>query len=230
MSSRLCIALDRPDAVSIMRLAAETQEHAGVFKLGLTAIYGAGAGLVADLKQVRPVFVDAKLHDIPAQVAGATSAIGELGGSYVTVHASGGHEMVAAAVAAAPPGLLVLAVTVLTSLDDDELARLGMTAPVQRTVLGLAERALDAGAHGLVCSPLEVAALRSRFGARERGGPLLVVPGIRPAGSDPGDQRRTLTPGAALEAGADLLVVGRPVTEAPDPAAAARALSKELGP
>lgn len=228
MSARLCIALDLADGDSIQRVASQTEEYAAVFKVGLTAIYGAGTGIVTTLRQRRPVFVDAKLHDIPAQVEKAASAIGELGASYVTVHAAGGHEMVRAAVSGAGPGLQVLAVTVLTSLDDDELGRLGMTIPVESAVLRFADRALHAGAHGLVCSGHEVTSLRRRFGNQVEGGPLLVVPGIRPAGGDPSDQRRTLAPRAALEAGADLLVVGRPITGAPDPSAAARRFSEEL--
>ena len=137
--------------------------------------------------------------------------------------------MVKAAVAAAPEGVTVLAVTVLTSIGEPELERIGLSGSSEDAVLRLAQLALGAGADGLVCSPLEVSRLRREFGASHEGGPLLVVPGIRPAGADAGDQRRTLTPSEAISAGADLLVVGRPITAAPDPGAAARSLLEEIG-
>jgi orotidine-5'-phosphate decarboxylase len=139
------------------------------------------------------------------------------------VHAAGGFDMVKAAVGAAGDSMKVLAVTVLTSLDDAELEQVGMRGSAGAAVLRLAERALDAGAHGLVCSPLEVAAMRVRFGDAFE----LVVPGIRPAGSGSDDQRRTLGPREAMDAGADLLVVGRPITGAHDPVLAARAILDE---
>jgi len=227
MSTRtnpICVALDFSDESRIRSAASAVAEFVGVFKVGLAALYGAGTDAVVDLAKVRPVFVDAKLHDIPAQVEGAMTSIARLGASYVTVHAAGGYDMVKAAVGAADEGLRVLAVTVLTSLDDFELERLGLGTTTEDAVLRLADRALDAGAHGLVCSPLELAAVRSRFG----DGPDLVVPGIRPAGADADDQRRTLGPREALDAGATLLVVGRPITAAPDPAAAARAMLESL--
>ena len=222
----ICVALDFADESRVRSTAEAVAPFAGVFKVGLTALYGAGTYLVDELAKVRPVFVDAKLHDIPAQVEGAMASIGELGASYVTVHATGGFDMVKAAVGAAPEDLEVLAVTVLTSLDESELDRLGFTGTAQDAVLRLAERALDAGAHGLVCSPLELQALRRRFG----DGPKLVVPGIRTAGAGADDQRRTLGPREALHAGATLLVVGRPITGADDPAAAARRILETAAP
>jgi orotidine-5'-phosphate decarboxylase len=227
MSTRanpICVALDFSDDSSLRSAADAVAEFVGVFKVGLTALYGAGTDAVVDLAKVRPVFVDAKLHDIPAQVEGAMTSIAQLGASYVTVHAAGGYDMVKAAVGAADEGLRVLAVTVLTSLDDSELERLGLGTTTEDAVLRLADRALEAGAHGLVCSPLELAAVRGRFG----DAPDLVVPGIRPAGAGADDQRRTLGPREALAAGATLLVVGRPITAAPDPAAAARAMLESL--
>ena len=227
MSTRanpICVALDFSDDSSLRSAADAVAEFVGVFKVGLTALYGVGTDAVVDLAKVRPVFVDAKLHDIPAQVEGAMTSIAQLGASYVTVHAAGGYDMVKAAVGAADEGLRVLAVTVLTSLDDSELERLGLGTTTEDAVLRLADRALEAGAHGLVCSPLELAAVRGRFG----DAPDLVVPGIRPAGAGADDQRRTLGPREALAAGATLLVVGRPITAAPDPAAAARAMLESL--
>ncbi|MGH2827823.1 MAG: orotidine-5'-phosphate decarboxylase [Actinomycetota bacterium] len=221
--SPICVALDFATADEVRSAARAVVDSVGVYKVGLTAIYGAGTELVDELGATRPVFVDAKLHDIPAQVAGATAAIGGLGARYVTVHAAGGFDMVKAAVGAAGDSMKVLAVTVLTSLDDAELEQVGMSGPATSAVLRLAERALDAGAHGLVCSPLEVAAMRARFGDASE----LVVPGIRPRGSGFDDQRRTLGPRASMDAGADLLVVGRPITAASDPGRAARAILEE---
>ncbi len=226
--SPLCVALDFPDAPSVRRIAAATAPYAGVLRIGLTTVYGTGARMVGELSAQRPVFLDAKLHDIPAQVEGAVTAIAAMGPRFVTVHAAGGYDMVKAASSAAGASLTVLAVTVLTSLDDAELEHLGFAGPTEDTVLRLGERALEAGAGGLVCSPLEVAALRSRFGPRGRGGPLLVVPGIRPRTWSSDDQKRTLDARATLDAGADLLVIGRPITASPDPATAAADLLEEL--
>jgi len=220
----ICVALDFADHSTARATASAVAEFVGVFKVGLTGLYGAGRDLVIELATSRPVFVDAKLHDIPVQVEGAMTSIAKLGASYVTVHAAGGFDMVKAAVEAAGEGPRVLGVTVLTSLDDAELKQLGLGTSTEDAVLRLAERALDAGAHGLVCSPLELAAVRRRFGET----PDLVVPGIRPPGTGTDDQRRTLGPREALEAGATLLVVGRPITAASDPAAAARQMLESL--
>ena len=219
----LCVALDATDPDVNRAVASAVAPHAGVLKVGLTAFVAGGATLVADIAALRPVFLDLKLHDIPAQVAGAVRSAAATGASLLTIHASGGPEMIVRAVEAAGGRVTILAVTILTSLDDDDLDRIGMAGPPEKAVLRLAETALEAGAPGLVCSPHEVAHLRRRFGPRSQGGPLLVVPGIRPQGTGD-DQKRTLGSSEALEAGADLIVVGRPITEAPDPAAAARAL------
>lgn len=199
-----------------------------MFKIGLMAFAANGPGIVRTLVRMRPVFLDLKLHDIPIQVEGAVRAAARLGTSYVTVHAAGGPEMITAAVAGAAGDATVLAVTVLTSLDDRVLELTGVNDSTTSHVLRLAELALRAGAPGLVCSPLEVPALRSQFGAADDGGPLLVVPGIRPTGVDSGDQRRTMTPQQAVEAGADVIVVGRPITAALDPAAAARTIRAQI--
>ena len=223
ITNPLCVALDSPDPATNRAMAAEVAPHAGVLKVGLTAFVAAGADLVRDVAALRPVFLDLKLHDIPVQVAGAVAAAAATGASLLTVHASGGPEMVRRAVDAAGNRVTILAVTVLTSLDDDDLERVGLAGPPEKAVLRLAELALDAGAPGLVCSPHETAHLRERFGPRSEGGPLLVVPGIRPRAAGD-DQKRTLTPHDALAAGADLIVVGRPVTEAASPGAAAHSL------
>ena len=141
-----------------------------------------------------PVFCDLKLNDIPSQIEGAVSALGELGATYTTVHALGGADMVRAAVKTAPTGLKILGVTILTSLEEADLAVLGIAGPVSEAVTRLAEVALESGASGLVCSGKEVASLRERFGPISKGGPLLVVPGIRLEGGPEGDQQRTSGP------------------------------------
>lgn len=224
----LCVALDAADPATNRAVAAATGASAGTFKVGLTAYLGAGPALVEHLAGARPVFLDLKLHDIPQQVSGAIEAVSRLPVAYTTVHAAGGSDMVRAAVDSAGPGLAIVAVTVLTSLDGAAMKALAMAGSTEQAVIRLAELALGSGCRGLVCSPHEVAGLRRRFGSRAEGGPLLVVPGIRPVGAAPGDQRRSLPPAEALAAGADLLVIGRPITDAADPAAAARALRTEL--
>jgi orotidine-5'-phosphate decarboxylase len=224
----IAVALDFDDPARVREIAALTSAHVGIFKVGLTAYASAGPSLVRDLASNHPVFLDLKFHDIPAQVAGAVRAVAATGALYTTVHASGGPAMVAAAVEAAGHGLTVLAVTVLTSLDDWSLEAIGVKGPAAEAVVRLAGLALAAGAHGLVCSPHEVDEIRREFGARRDGGPLLVVPGIRGPGESAGDQRRTMSAVEALDAGADLIVVGRPITAAPDPAEAARRLFEEV--
>ncbi|HET7826456.1 MAG TPA: orotidine-5'-phosphate decarboxylase, partial [Anaeromyxobacter sp.] len=157
-------------------------------------------------------------------VEGAARSAAASGASLLTVHASGGAEMIRAAVRGAGPRLRVLAVTVLTSLDAAALADVGLAGPPEAAVVRLARLAVDAGAGGLVCSPHEVAAVRAAVGT----GPLLVVPGVRPAGVARGDQARVATPAEAVAAGADVIVLGRPLRDAPDPAAAARAIAASL--
>ena len=223
----ICVALDSPDQDTMLAIARATKDHVGVYKIGLTAFASGGPRLVQILAADRPVFLDLKLHDIPMQVAGAVAAVGASGARYTTVHASGGAEMLQAAVNAAGD-VVVLAVTLLTSLGDDDLAGIGMTGSAEEAVLRFADVALHAGVPGLVCSPLELNVLRARFGSRDSGGPLLVVPGIRSEPSPGDDQRRTLSARAAIERGADMIVVGRPITATRDPGAAARALVDEI--
>jgi orotidine-5'-phosphate decarboxylase len=171
------------------------------------------------------VFLDLKLHDIPATVEGAARSAAATGAALLTVHASGGADMVAAAVRGAGPGTRVLAVTVLTSLDAAALEAIGLAGPPDAAVVRLARLAVAAGAGGLVCSPHEVAQVRAAVGP----GPLLVVPGVRPAGAAKGDQARVATPEDAVRAGADVIVIGRPLRDAPDPVAAARAIAATIG-
>ena len=217
----VAVALDRPDLTGALDLAQAVGPHVAVVKVGLELFVAAGPEAVDAVAVAagRPVFLDLKLADIPATVAGAAAAAARTRPALLTVHALAGEAAVAAAVQAAPD-VLVTAVTVLTSLDGAVLDRLGVAGPPRDAVRRLAVLAVGAGARALVCSPQEVGALRAEVGADV----ALVVPGVRPAGAVAGDQARTATPEAALADGADLLVVGRPVTAAPDPAAAAARL------
>ena len=224
----LIVALDGDDLVAAEGLARCLTGAVDAFKVGLTLFAAHGPEAIFEIGQHGRVFCDLKLHDIPTQVRGAARSLASKGVWLTTVHASGGRAMVAAAVegaGAAGSGTLVAAVTVLTSLDAAELASLGVGADPAGQVLRLATLALDAGAQALVCSAQEVAAVRAEVGP----GVLLVTPGIRPAGGDLGDQSRVATPAAAVAAGADYLVVGRPITAAPDPRAAAEAIRAEMG-
>lgn len=230
-AGRIIAAIDTADMAHAEALAtALAPPRCGLLKVGLELFGAAGPEAVRRVAARAPVFLDLKLHDIPNTVAGAVRALAPLGPAMMTLHAAGGPAMVAAArqaaEAAATGGMrpALLAVTVLTSLDAATLAATGVAGGTVQQVLRLARLALDAGADGLVCSPQEVARLRDAFGAA----PLLVVPGVRPAGSAAGDQARTATPAEALRAGADWIVVGRPITGAADPAAAAEAIGAEL--
>jgi orotidine-5'-phosphate decarboxylase len=220
----LCAALDFPDWASGEPFARAVAPEVGMLKVGLELFAAEGPAAVRAASALGcPVFLDLKLHDIPNTVAGAARSAAASGAAYLSVHASGGSEMVSAAVRAAG-SLRVLAVTVLTSLDGAALSTIGLVGPTSEAVVRLARLALRAGAHGIVCSPLEVAAVRAAVGE----GPLLVVPGVRPSGAKAGDQVRTALPEEAIRAGADLVVVGRPLREAADPAAAARAIARSL--
>lgn len=216
------VALDTADPHRLAALAAALGPEVGGLKVGLEAYTAIGPAAVRAVAPHAPVFLDLKLHDIPATVAGAARVAARLGVELLTVHAAGGGEMVATAVEAAPE-VTVLGVTVLTSLDDAALAALGQP-PVAEQVVRLARLAVEHGAGGLVCAPPDVAAVRAAVGPD----PLLVVPGVRPGGAARDDQVRVATPAQALAAGADRLVVGRPVTRPDDPVAAVRALLAEL--
>jgi orotidine-5'-phosphate decarboxylase len=218
----LIVALDTADFERLSGLAAAVGPHVGLLKVGLEAFAAHGPAAVRAAGQHAPVFLDLKLHDIPTTVAGAAAAAARLGVAMLTVHASGGEAMLRAAVDAAA-GLTVLAVTVLTSLSDADLAAVGQP-PAGEQVPRLAALAVATGAGGLVCAPPDLAGVRAAVGR----GATVVTPGVRPAGASADDQARVATPGAALAAGADYVVVGRPVTAAADPAAAAAALHREL--
>ncbi len=221
----VAVALDAPDLETAARWAALVTPHVSTVKVGLQLYLRYGPEVVATVRGASrvAVFLDLKLHDIPATVAGAARAVARLRPDVLTVHAAGGADVIRAAVEAAP-GTKVAAVTVLTSLSDADLGRIGMTGSVSDVVLRLATLSVAAGAQGLVCSPREVAAVRAEVGPDV----MLITPGVRPVGSAANDQARVATPEEALLAGADLLVIGRPITGAPDPGAAAAAIAGSL--
>lgn len=223
---RLIVALDVADVAAARALAARLAGEVGLFKVGSQLFTAGGPAVVRDLVAAgQQVFLDLKFHDIPNTVAGAVAAAAELGVSLLTVHAAGGPAMIeAAAQGARGTSARVLAITVLTSLDAAALEAIGWAGGVDGTVTRLARLSADAGAHGVVASPHEARALRAACGPAF----LVVTPGIRPAGAALGDQSRAATPGVALSAGADYLVVGRPITAAADPVAAARAVVLEM--
>jgi len=222
--NRLITAIDTPDLDRAGSLLRAVAPHSGLIKLGLEFFSAHGpAGLA--VAAGKPVFLDLKLHDIPNTVAGAVRALMPLGVDMLTVHASGGSAMIRAAVEAAEQKSRILAVTVLTSIDAAALAETGVAGGTTQQVLRLARLALEAGADGLVCSAHEISVLRDAFGTK----PILVVPGIRPAGSPLSDQARVMTPEQAVAAGADYIVVGRPITNAADPGEAARAIKESIG-
>ncbi len=227
-AARLILGLDTPDPAAAMALATRLSGQIGLVKAGLELFCATGPGGVAPLIAAGPVFLDLKLHDIPNTVAGAVRSACALGPAMLTIHASGGAAMVAAARRAAEAfgadRPMILAVTVLTSMDAAALAETGVAGGPVQQVLRLARLAFEAGADGLVCSPQEVAAIRATLGAE----PYLVVPGVRPAGADRGDQARVATPAEAVAAGADWIVLGRPITAAADPLAAAQAIAASL--
>jgi orotidine-5'-phosphate decarboxylase len=233
MRDRIIVAIDTPDRAGALVLARSLAGHARWVKVGMTLFYAAGPSIVADMRELGfDVFVDLKIHDIPHQAAGAAGSLGGLGASMLTVHASGGADMVRAAVegadeaarAAGLPAPLVVAVTVLTSISPEVLAGLGFADGPAEQVARLAQIARDGGADGVVCSPQEAAELRALLGPDA----AIVTPGVRPAGADLGDQVRVATPAAAFAAGASHLVIGRPITGADDPAAAFDAIATHL--
>ena len=227
MVSPILVALDVPDAGSALSLAESLAPHVGGFKVGLELLMAAGPTVIESVGSLGlPVFADAKLHDIPNTVRGAASQLGAVGARWVTVHGSGGREMVEAAVsglATASGGRAgVLVVTVLTSLDPFGLAEIGIGGSIDDQVSLLAKVAADSGAEGVVCAVDEIAVVK---GAAP--GLSVVTPGIRPPGAGNDDQRRVATLADALAAGADMVVVGRAITAAPDVVAAAIAMSAE---
>ncbi|WBV43225.1 orotidine-5'-phosphate decarboxylase [Pseudoroseomonas cervicalis] len=222
-------ALDTPHLAQAEAWAGAVAPHVGLVKVGLELFCAEGLSAVSRVARHRPVFLDLKFHDIPNTVAGAVRSVCAAKPAMLTLHAGGGSAMIEAARRAAEESLgeerpAILAVTVLTSFTAAGLAETGVAGGPAQQVLRLARLALEAGADGLVCSPQEVSRLRDAFG----DAPLLVVPGIRPAGSAVGDQARIATPEETIAAGADWLVIGRPITGAADPGAAAAAIAAGL--
>jgi orotidine-5'-phosphate decarboxylase len=224
---RLIVALDVSTASEARRIVQSVGESARLYKVGKQLFTAEGPQMVRDLIcSGRRVFLDLKYHDIPSTVAGAAGEAAKLGVSMLTIHASGGEKMLRAAVEAAStrPELSVLAVTVLTSMDQHDLEQVGVPGSVRDQVCRLGALAIAQGCAGVVCSALEAPALRRELGKDF----LIVTPGVRPAGSTQGDQSRVVTPAEAIAAGVTHIVVGRPITSAPDPAAAAREIIEEM--
>jgi len=225
---RLIVALDVSTAAAAQKIVAAVGDSALTYKVGMQLYTAEGPQLVRDLvASGRRVFLDLKYHDIPHTVAAAVHEAAQLGVSMLTVHAAGSGKMLRAAVEAARatnPALLVLGVTVLTSLDDNDLEKIGFRGTVRDEVLRLSALALANGCRGIVTSAREASTLRSELGDEF----AIVTPGIRPAGTGQGDQVRVVTPAEAIAAGASHIVVGRPITEAADPAAEARAILGQI--
>ena len=224
---RLIVALDVSTAAAAQKIVKAVGDSALTYKVGMQLYTAEGPQVVRDLlASGRRVFLDLKYHDIPNTVAGAVREAAKLGVSMLTVHAAGSGEMLRAAVEAAQarPGLIVLAVTVLTSLDTYDLDKIGIRGSVQDTVVRLATIALANGCQGVVASAREASTLRAELGDAF----AIVTPGVRPAGSSAGDQVRIVTPAEAIASGASHIVVGRPITEAADPAAEARAILGQI--
>ncbi len=219
---RLIVAADLSSRDEILRLADELHGVAGIIKIGLQAFVANGPALVREVvARGERVFLDLKIHDIPNTAKHAVREAASLGATMLTVHTTGGEAMLSAS---ADPSLLVLGVTILTSMDESELSGVGIAGTPLEAAVRLATIARRSGLRGVVASPLEIGAIRNACG----DGFLIITPGIRPAGAEAGDQKRTMTPRDALAAGADYIVVGRPITGAPDRRAAALKIIDEM--
>jgi orotidine-5'-phosphate decarboxylase len=223
-AEKIIVALDVPTQVEARDLIGLLAGEVGAFKIGLQRYTADGPELVRAASKFGPVFLDLKLHDIPNTVAKAVESADQLGVRMLTLHLSGGREMIRAAVAARKSKMLLLGVTVLTSSNDAMLEEMGVSFTMSDQVLRLARLGVANGIDGLVASPREARMLRQEFGDRIK----IVTPGIRPVGSETGDQKRVASPREAVEAGADYLVIGRPITGAADPKAAVRSIVAEL--
>ena len=225
MRERLIVALDVSSAAEAQKLVARIGDAAGIYKVGLQLFTAEGPGIVRDLvSSGRRVFLDLKLHDIPTTVALAVKSAAELGVHMLTIHASGGAAMLRAATEAAAGRMNLLAVTVLTSLNDEDMDEIGVAGRLSDQVLRMANLARSAGCQGIVTSPREALMVRKAMGE----GFAIVTPGIRPAGAETNDQQRTATPSQAISNGVSHIVVGRPITHAADPAKAAAAVISEM--
>jgi orotidine-5'-phosphate decarboxylase len=222
---RLIVALDFPTQVRALALVSVLSDSVSIYKIGLQLYTVAGPEIVRAVAATgAKIFLDLKLHDIPNTVAKAVAAAGELGVQMLTVHLSGGHAMLEAAVEARSPNLSLLGVTVLTSATPETLSETGVNSGIEEQVLRLAELGKKSGIDGLITSPHEVRILRERLGDQIK----LITPGIRPSWAAANDQKRFTTPNEALKSGADYLVIGRPITADPDPLAAVERLLEEI--
>ena len=224
----IVLAVDTPDLQTAVQWVRATQEHISVFKLGLEFFltFGAEGVKAIQAETDSDIFLDLKLHDIPHTVSGAAKAVSQLKPKFLTVHASGGRTMVRAAVDAMPD-TYITGVTILTSMSETDVAEVGFKSSALDSAVSLANVAVFGGARAIVCSPLEIAAVRVAVGTE----PLIITPGVRPldmVGSD--DQKRTMTPEAAIESGASLVVIGRPITQSwSDGASAMKARAEQIG-
>lgn len=214
MSSPIIVALDTPDIDTARSWIESTNEVVKIYKTGLEFFLKHGAAGISQLREAGDfeLFLDLKLHDIPNTVASATKSVSGINPRFMTVHASGGRDMVAAAVSAAPH-IDITAVTILTSLSESDLSEIGFKDKALASAVNLAKVSVEAGARAIVCSPLEVAAIREAIGPA----PTIITPGVRPEGSALGDQARVMTPKDAIAAGSTLLVIGRPITSLASP-------------
>ena len=225
-NSSIILALDTPDISSAMEMIESTLDSISIYKIGLEFFLAHGKPGVKSIQNrfaEIDIFLDLKLHDIPNTVAGASASIAELQPRFLTVHASGGSDMVRAAVSQLP-STSVTAVTVLTSLNEEELGHLGLPRDPAELAISLGRRAIESGATSIVCSPLEAATLRRALGESV----TIITPGVRPENSAKDDQNRVMTPQEAIAQGADYVVIGRPITHAPDPKEAAKKIRNSL--
>jgi orotidine-5'-phosphate decarboxylase len=225
-SSKVILALDFSDMASTVEMINLTKEHIGIYKLGLEFYLAHGKSGVKEIQSRFTdieVFLDLKLHDIPNTVAGACRSVADINPKFLTVHASGGSKMISAA-SSALPKVEITAVTILTSLDQEQMLAMGLSENIESLTLSLAKNAVNSGARAIVSSPQEVLLLRKHLGEKV----TLITPGVRPSGAERDDQERIMTPRQAIEAGADFVVIGRPITKASDPKQAADAITASL--
>lgn len=225
-SSQVILALDFNDMASTVEMINLTKEHIAIYKLGLEFYLAHGKSGVEEIQSRLTdieIFLDLKLHDIPNTVAGACSSVADLNPKFLTVHASGGSKMISAA-SSTLPKVEITAVTILTSLDQEQISVMGLSENIGNLTLSLAKNAVNSGARAIVSSPQEVSLLRKHLGEKV----TLITPGVRPSGAERDDQERVMTPREAIEAGADFVVIGRPITKASDPKQAAEAITASL--
>jgi len=225
-SSQVILALDFSDMASTVEMINLTKEHIGIYKLGLEFYLAHGKSGVKEIHSRFTdieIFLDLKLHDIPNTVAGACRSVADINPKFLTVHASGGSKMISAA-SSALPKVEITAVTILTSLDQEQMLAMGLSENIENLTLSLAKNAVNSGARAIVSSPQEVSLLRKHLGEKV----TLITPGVRPSGAERDDQERIMTPRQAIDAGADFVVIGRPITKASDPKQAAEAITASL--